>query len=81
MPRVVRLVTLADVDARRVSVSARHEAVLEDGRRVLLLDDRGWSQTLAGADARVGPELLRILYGEVVVDGVERLRRPAPTPS
>ena len=53
MPRVVRLVTLADVhddaDARRVSVSARHEAVLEDGSRVLLLDDRGWTQTLHGA--------------------------------
>jgi hypothetical protein len=25
-----------------MSVSARHEAVLVDGRRVLLLDDRGW---------------------------------------
>ena len=25
-----------------MSVSARHEAVLGDGRRVLLLDDRGW---------------------------------------
>jgi hypothetical protein len=51
--RVVRLVTLADVgddaDARRVSVSARHEAVLDDGRHVLLLDDRGWSERLGGA--------------------------------
>ncbi len=28
---------------RRMSVSARHEAVLADGRRVLLLDDRGWT--------------------------------------
>ena len=26
-----------------MSVSARHEAVLENGCRVLLLDDRGWS--------------------------------------
>ena len=47
--------TLADVvedaDARRISVSARHEAVLEDGRRVLLLDGRGWSGTLGGAGA------------------------------
>jgi hypothetical protein len=53
MPRVVRLVTLADLaedaDPRRVSVSARHEAVLEDGRRVLLLEDRGWSETLHGS--------------------------------
>jgi hypothetical protein len=55
MPRVVRLVTLADVgedaEGRRISVSARHEAVLEDGRRLLLLDDRGWASTLGGAGA------------------------------
>jgi hypothetical protein len=55
MPRVVRLVTFADVredaDARRISVSARHDAVLEDGRRLLLLDDRGWASTLGGAGA------------------------------
>ena len=30
-------------DDRRLSVSARHEAELAGGRRVLLLDDRGWS--------------------------------------
>jgi len=45
---VTRLVTFVDVDVdvdvpRRMSVSARHEAVLVGGRRVLLLDDRGWS--------------------------------------
>src|SRR5260221_7312939 len=55
MHRVVRLVTRADVreavDARHISVSARHEAVLEDGSRVLLLDDRGWTESLHGADA------------------------------
>ena len=55
MAHVVRLVTLADVnedgDARRLSVSARHEAVLDDGRRMLLLDDRGWSETVGGAGA------------------------------
>jgi hypothetical protein len=55
MVRVVRLVTVADVaadgDARRLSVSARHEAVLDDGRRMLLLDDRGWSETLRGSGA------------------------------
>jgi len=28
-----------------MSVSARHEAVLSDGSRVLLLDDRGWSSS------------------------------------
>jgi hypothetical protein len=48
MAAVTHLVTLVDfnhdvVDPRRMSVSARHEAVLADGRRVLLLDDRGWT--------------------------------------
>lgn len=53
--RVVRLETLAEVretgDPRSMSVSARHEAVLDDGSRVLLLDDRGWTGSLRGADA------------------------------
>jgi hypothetical protein len=40
-----------DVDPRRMSVSARHEAVLEDGSRLLLLDDRGWTEELRGAGA------------------------------
>jgi hypothetical protein len=48
---VARLVTLLDVngdgtDARTMSVSARHEAVLADGRRCLLLDGRGWTSAL-----------------------------------
>jgi hypothetical protein len=47
---VTRLVTVVDVDdnaadARQMSVSARHEAVLANGHRVLLLDDRGWSSS------------------------------------
>jgi hypothetical protein len=55
MAAVVRLVTIADVrdeegaDPNRMSVSARHEAELDDGRRVLLLDDRGWTSVLRGA--------------------------------
>ena len=53
--RVVCLETLADVretgDPRSMSVSARHEAVLDDGSRVLLLDDRGWTGSLRGAAA------------------------------
>lgn len=45
---VTRLVTFVDLaeevgDTRQLNFSARHEAVLLDGRRVLLLDDRGWS--------------------------------------
>ena len=55
MAAVARLLTFVDIadedddgpDARRMSVSARHEAVLADGRRVVLLDDRGWSEELA----------------------------------
>jgi hypothetical protein len=48
---VERLVTVVDVgdvqaDPHTMSVSARHEAVLADGRRVLLLDGRGWTSTL-----------------------------------
>jgi hypothetical protein len=51
MAAVARLVTLVDVnddvaDARHMSVSARHEAVLVNGRRLLLLDDRGWNSSL-----------------------------------
>jgi hypothetical protein len=55
MPEVVRLVTVADlretVGVRDMSVSARLEAVLADGRRVVLLDDRGWTSSLRGAGA------------------------------
>ena len=45
---VTHLVTYVEVDdavadPRRLSVSASHEAVLSNGDRVLLLDDRGWS--------------------------------------
>jgi glutathione S-transferase len=49
MASVVRLVTFVDVDDasdddRQTLWSTRHEAVLADGRRVVLLDDRGWSE-------------------------------------
>ena len=47
---VTRLVTFVDLaegvgDARRMALRTRHDAVLLDGRRVLLLDDRGWSSS------------------------------------
>ena len=35
-----------------MSFSARHEAVLEDGRHLLLLDDRGWSYFAPAARRR-----------------------------
>jgi hypothetical protein len=47
-----RLVTFVDInegdddsEASGLSFSARHDAVLTDGRRVVLLNDRGWSQS------------------------------------
>ena len=52
MTAVARLLTLVDLmdqhdegtDARRLDVSARLEAVLADGRRIVLLHGRGWSE-------------------------------------
>jgi hypothetical protein len=52
MSAFARLESLVEVDdsgnndARTMSVSARLEAVLADGRRLVLLDDRGWSGSL-----------------------------------
>jgi hypothetical protein len=52
MPDVVRLETVTDLQRagsdRDMSVSARLEAVLADGRRVVLLDGRGWTSSLRG---------------------------------
>jgi hypothetical protein len=61
MAAVTRLVTLVDVndensDAHQMSVSALHEAVLEDGGRVLLLDDRGWTSAALRASWGEAPE-------------------------
>ena len=48
MAGVLRLKTLVDTregadQTAQLSVSARVEAVLADGRRIVLLDDRGWT--------------------------------------
>ncbi|WP_282695284.1 hypothetical protein [Streptomyces sp. CC208A] len=50
---VARLVTHVELDeprttARQLSVSARLEAELPDGHALVLLDDRGWSESLMG---------------------------------
>jgi hypothetical protein len=70
MAAVERLVTMADVDDevpddRHVSVKARHEAVLTDGRRLLLLDDRGWGSTQpwTTASAEDIAETTRVVVG------------------
>jgi hypothetical protein len=59
---VARLVTYADLDEagtsdRRLSVSARLDAELADGRSLVLLDDRGWTSS-SGRDVRahISPE-------------------------
>jgi hypothetical protein len=55
---VARLLTLVDLVENQigaqVSFSARQEAVLVDDRRVVLLDDRGWSSSLLLATADSG---------------------------
>jgi len=71
MGRVVRLVTSVDLDGpssdRQISLSARHEAETDDGRRLLLLDDRGWSESgPSGLWARTSHEDLRFTARTVV---------------
>jgi hypothetical protein len=57
---VARLVTRVDLDAdagdgRRLAFGARLEAVLVDGRRLPLLEGRGWTTELAGAAPATAP--------------------------
>ncbi|MFE5793584.1 hypothetical protein ACFQ8C_13570 [Streptomyces sp. NPDC056503] len=52
-PAVTRLVTHVELDEahtfdRQMSVSARLEAELSDGRSLVLLDDRGWAASVLG---------------------------------
>ena len=72
MQRVVRLVTVAEVaepvEARDIAVSARHEAVLEDGSRVLLLDGRGWTESLRGPGAYEVDDLWALTQERQVVE-------------
>jgi hypothetical protein len=87
MAVVARLRTFVDIsdedddgpDARRMSVTARHEAVLTDGRRVLLLDDRGWSEQLGawGVEPSEQERELVQLPGVWVTETVEDMERTA----
>jgi hypothetical protein len=68
MTAVTRLVTFVDIDDQAtgtVSVSARHEAELADGTRVLLLNDRGWgsSQNWAATSAADVRQTTRTVVG------------------
>ncbi|MFI0977502.1 hypothetical protein ACH4SP_10785 [Streptomyces sp. NPDC021093] len=74
MSVVTHLVTHADLDVgatsvRQMSVSARLEAVLADGRSLVLLDDRGWTSS--------GPAGLRAL---IAVEDVESTARTVVGP-
>ncbi len=63
MAAVVRLMTVVELhedrDPLEMSVAARHEAVLDNGRRVVLLGDRGWTEGLRGAGATGGADIWR----------------------
>lgn len=72
---MLRLVTWVDVDDQgqdEVAVTARHELELEDGRRVVLLGDRGWasSSTWADTTAEDVRETSRVVVGPDEAFGV-----------
>lgn len=56
MSTVIRLVSFADSDSattgKTVEVSVRHEAELDNGKLVLLLDDRGWGSSGRWSEVR-----------------------------
>jgi hypothetical protein len=72
MPAVRRLVTVADLrettDPREMSVTARHEAVLDDARHVVLLDGRGWTSALRGAGVDDDTDAWRLASEREIVD-------------
>lgn len=86
MNAVTRLVTFVDLregvgDAHQMSVSARHEAELLDGRRVLLLDDRGWSsRTLTASWAGELPEEQPDMGATTSIEEIEETARAVVGP-
>jgi len=69
MSNVMRLETLVglrddDSDAGRMSLSARLEAVLVDGSRVVLLNGRGWVEKLTGGKPGDTPLIWKLTRGE-----------------
>jgi hypothetical protein len=78
MQRVVRLVTIADVredvDAGRISVSARYESAAEDGSRPLPVEDHGWAAAPIGAGEDVDPRRVSVsARHEAVMEDGSRL--------
>jgi hypothetical protein len=92
MGAVARLVTSVDVcegvgDTRRMSISARHEAELLDGRLVLLLDDRGWTEEVRRASASLTassggelPEEQPDIWATTSVEDIEETARTVVGP-
>jgi hypothetical protein len=86
MSAVSRLVTFVDLregvgDAHQMSVSARHEAELLDGRRVLLLDDRGWSsRLLTASSAGALPEEQPDIWTTTSIEEIEETARTVVGP-
>jgi hypothetical protein len=84
MGSVSRLITLVDLDhenPRQVSLSARHEAVLADGRRALLLDDRGWSfSTLRASVGDSSPPVHEDNWALTSVEEIETTARDVVGP-
>jgi hypothetical protein len=78
MQRVVRLVTIADVredvDAGRISVSARYESAVDDGSRPLPVEDHGWAAAPIGAGEDVDPRRVSVsARHEAVMEDGSRL--------
>lgn len=86
MSAVTRLVTFVDVgeedrDAGQISVSARHEAELRGGQRVLLLDDRGWvSKSLTASREGEAPEETLDTWATTSVEDIEETARTVVGP-
>ena len=65
MADVTRLLTFVDLNDANpgFSVSALHQAVLADGRRVVLLDDRGWVSSRPPAEVEEVVRTSRVVVG------------------
>ncbi len=86
MNAVTRLVTFVDLrervgDAHLMSVSARHEAELLDGRLVLLLDDRGWTERVVTASwGGALPEEQPDIWATTSIEDIEETARTVVGP-
>lgn len=81
---MARLVTVVDVrddesGPHRMSLAALHEAVLTDGRRVLLLDGRGWTAELMRTQVPDDGVLREVITDIWAVTSVEEIEQSART--